>query len=162
MILNKKISGFTITELLVVMVISSIIMSLSVFVFSQIHRTVITNVKNFTNVNQTFLLLKKLDIDFRNSEEIMLKGEEVVITDFFGNQTLLDIKELFEGQSDTLNPKGYKVNNLCLINEPGTHLIKQISFNLSKLNNDTLHIQFTKDYPSLILLKHSKNHSIEY
>jgi len=72
---TKKIDAFTISELLVVLVISSIVISLTFIVLSLVQRQITQIQKGYQN-QQEILLLKRVLLKDMNSHQVFFKAKE--------------------------------------------------------------------------------------
>ena len=77
--INKKIKGFTIAEMLVVLVISAIVISLALLVLGLVQRQVYSIQKNINRTNEVVLLERLLWQDFNKNNLFYNNDKELLL-----------------------------------------------------------------------------------
>lgn len=147
---TKNISGFTLMELIVVMIISSIVISFTYMTFSIFEQSILSKRELENQITSTYLFLNifKSDLDgssniIEDNGELHLLNEKKIITYSF-NQGKVIRKS--EATSDTFQIKSIN-HELTWINKE-----KQLSYYFISINvhidDDTIPIYFNKVFPS--------------
>ena len=85
--INKKIKGFTIAEMLVVLVISAIVISLALLVLGLVQRQVYSIQKNINRTNEVVLLERLLWQDF-NKNNLFYNNEKELLLAYNSKDTI--------------------------------------------------------------------------
>ena len=154
----QKLKAFTLLELLIAMVISSIVVAFGYSVYSLMYKQYLSYKKTKTEIVKTMQFNTVLTNDFYNSEEITFsentiaifrKNNEPLIYTFNDNFILRKANEI----TDTFKIATTNIQEKFVFkNEsyPST-LIAKFSFD-SQLSWDVQHFLFTKNYSAATLL----------
>lgn len=145
---SRRIASFTLIEVLIVLVICSIVISLSVYVYNSFQKIFITNMEKVSYTNEIILKLNKLENDFNKAIRIKFENEKFLVEHYNGLKQTFSLSDFF-GFKNEENNSEKKVNhiiNLSYLLEQNTNLVKSIAFDIISFQLDTLHIKLNKEY----------------
>ena len=152
----KKISSFTIIELIITMMISSIIITFGYYSYFLLNNQFNKYHTNSTNINEYYLLSTTLQRDFDranlikdtiDNKHLILKSDSTVIYYLIVDSTIM---RGLNGNIDTFRIRG-DIADVQYVND-SLNLIKEITFNAT-LNNQLLPFSITKKYSSKELMQ---------
>ena len=148
----KKLEAFTLTELLVTLAISTIVVGLAFVVMNLISRNIQVIQKNYSYSTEMSLLEQQITIDFNRYHSISYKAE----TNILHLKTPLDSitydfqEHLILRNSDTLTSGNYQ---------------KELYFDGNKINSglvDALKISLTEDNTENSLFLYKQNDALQF
>lgn len=118
MILKKKIKAFTLTEMLVVMAVSSIVVSLAYGILALFSENVLLIQSNYRDTTELRLLEERLTLDFHKYHEIRYDSEKqrLVLSTPIDSTTYRFTSDLIIHDQDSIAVKLNKVSTFYLGN----------------------------------------------
>lgn len=154
----KKLGAFTLMELLIAMIVSSIVIAFGYSVYSIIYKQYLTYKTSKTEIVSTMQFNTTMNNDFINSVEITFAENTVTI--FNKNKEPLHYKfnddnilRMNNEVTDTFKLAAVNMKEKFVLRSEDLHssLINEISFD-SQLAGDTQHFVFRKNYSAATLL----------
>jgi type II secretory pathway pseudopilin PulG len=148
----KLLKSFTIIELLVALALSSIVMLLTIWAFSNSYRYYYKINRNLDQFNHTYAYINRMRAEIDKSDVVEFKFHQYNLYDndtMFCNYYLDDdgIVRSDDFRSDTLHCEISAIDTSCVFSPKGDAIISDIRFNL-KLNTITIFIHLRKNYYS--------------
>ncbi len=159
----NKLKAFTLIELLVTIVISSIVISISLFVYLNLKKVLLNNILEMNTINESVLFIQELKDDFENAESIRSNGNIL----FFQSSVMGNIKYFIEDsliyKPSGTSPGNYEghTDNIEINTDFDNGLVTNISFDMITPQTKVIHVSLRKNYSYATLLNF-KNHSVEY
>jgi len=144
----KKLNGFTILEIVVVMVITGIVMGLGYSGYLLIQKSSSNNQKEQQKINEIARLKGLLDYSFYNADEIFWNADKRKIEfDKSESMVFLDSMVLFEkGVKDTLWIETDNIKAEEMQNSKGELLVSSFDLELSELETKMSFSKVYSDY----------------
>lgn len=147
---NKRVQSFTLVEVIIVFILSSIVTILSAWFFLMVFKYMVNLDRDLKEDNLKYRFINMLDDDFRKSDYIIYKqftyyiskNDTVVCT--YSVDDNMFIRET-KNSADTLYDVSEEVETTYFYSIRGEKYIKSMSFGIN-IENSSFHVYLYKDY----------------
>lgn len=155
----NKIKAFTLTELLIGMVISSIVIGIAYYGYSAVNEQLHRYQKIKFEMTELLQLKSNLESEFFEAETVTLEEKRLL---FLGKDTLeylFDDSLIYRKSNDVLDTFRVNTNNISISSIDGSktgELVNEFSFDASMFEQ-TQRLSFFKDYGANTILNNMPN-----
>ena len=154
---SKRFKAFTIIELLVALTISSVVVTLSLYVYFQFQKMVVTNTRIAKQVDNTVLFLTQFRNDFEEAETIKKRDSNMLSISLYKG----DITYVFEdsairkirNRAEMVFGVGFE--NYSVFVSEKHNLVERLSFDIIYPDKRRINVLLTKKYMPDILINNN-------
>lgn len=163
----KRLKAFTLMELLVAMLISTIVVGISYQAYHIVYQQYMSYRKNNQLINNVFMLHTALQTDFMNAKFVNKKEDAVVMKDKDGNKIIyfFDQNYILRNVNEMQDTFFVSANDMHLKfiseDQKATEGIIDEFYFTSLVAGEEEHFHFSKTYAADVLMEAEKEHFLQ-